>query len=98
MSCTELKGIPKRQRVLKTLKNAKFHGSTRGGCASLGLIAAPGAQGGNVEWKPSGMLNKNTIYHSLTNPALLWGKKTTPNSNIYLTGLSSFGFCQWCPK
>lgn len=29
-----------------------------------------------MEWKPSGMLNKNTIYHSLTNPDTL-GKKNT---------------------
>lgn len=71
-----------------------FHKMGQSCFSSIIVITAPSAQDGNLEWKPSGMLNKNTIYHSLTNPALLWGKKTQ-SSHTYLAELSTFGFCQW---
>lgn len=56
---------------------------------------ASSVQDSNLEWKPSGMSNKNTIYRSLTNPAHLGGKKTQ-SCCIYLAELSTFGFCRWC--
>lgn len=51
-----------------------------------------------MEWKPSGMLNKNTIYHSLTNPALLWGKKNNTELQYLLNRTQQFWVLPMVPK
>lgn len=47
------------------------------------IITAPGAQNSNLEWKPSGMSNKNTIPRSLANPVLLKGEKNTKLPDLF---------------